>query len=427
MKEQSTKEPMMPSRRQFAKASILSAAAPWLPQWNLENPRPRQRSFPFPDDPEYWKKIRAMFLIPEGKAFFNTGTLGAQPAVVLEAVFEHMRKVATDIADWDYKGDDWITGYQPYRTIRAKLAALMNATAEEISLAENAHSGMNIIANGLDLQPGDEILGTDMEHPGGRYGWESRAKRCKGVYRQIPLPKPPRDPGEIVELFRSACTAKTKVLAVPHIVSGTGAILPAKELCAEAGRRGIFTILDGAQALGHIKVDVRDIGCDAYYSSMHKWLCAPAGNGVLYVRKERARDIWTTLASAQWENHEDEGYRLQQRGTGNLSLLVGLDAALAFHSLIGPDRVVARIKELGDYLRAGLKNIPGVTIHTPLHPAMCAGITNYAISGASATEMQDALWTRGLRIRGNRHSTHIYNSKEEIDAALVVLRGLVKA
>lgn len=421
----------MVSRRGFLRSLSLVTALPAVPglaQWDYEKTKALTLAFPQEGDPAYWKKIRKMFLLPEGKAFFNTGTLGAQPAVVYETVVEHMRKVAAEIADWDYKGDDWISGYGPLPVIRHKLAALMNASTEEISLIENATTGMDLVANGIDLGAGDEILGTDQEHPGGRHGWDVKARRCKGVYRTVTMPKPPRNPDEIVIAFLNAFTSRTKVLAVPHIVSSTGAVLPVKQLCAAAQSRGIFTIIDGAQALGHVRVDVRDIGCDAYYSSMHKWLCAPAGCGVLYVRKERAKDIWTTLASSQWDNHQDEGYRLQQRGTGNLSLLMGLSTAIDFHNKIGSERVIRRIKELGDYLRAGLQKIPNVQINTPVHPAMCAGITNYQVVGiAGGRTMQDALWARGIRIRSTRQSTHIYNGEAEIDATLTVIRQLAVA
>ncbi len=417
----------MVSRRGFLRCLSLPVALPAVPalaQWDFDKTRALTLEFPQNNDPAFWKKIRKMFLIPEQTSFFNTGTLGAQPAVVLETVSQHMRKVATDIADWDYKRDDWISGYQPLTVLRGKLAAMMNASASEISLIENATTGMDIVANGLDLGPGEEILGTDQEHPGGRHGWDVKARRFKAIYRQVTMPKPPRDPDEVVNAFLNAFTSRTKVLAVPHIISSTGAVLPVKEMCAEARSRGIFTIIDGAQALGHVSVDVKNIGCDAYYSSMHKWLCAPAGNGVLYVRSDQAKNVWTTLASSQWDNHKDEGYRLQQRGTGNLSLLMGLDAAIDFHTRIGSARVIARIKELGDYLRAGLQKIPKVKINTPVHPAMCAGITNYQVEGVSATAMQDALWARKIRVRGNRQSTHIYNTEAELDATLTVIRRL---
>jgi isopenicillin-N epimerase len=418
----------MVSRRAVLKSLSIATALPavsGLAQWDYEKTKALTLEYPKEGDPLFWKKIRKMYLLPENKAFFNTGTLGAQPAVVFETVVEHMRKVATDIADWDYKGDDWISGYGPLPVIRGKLAALMNASVGEISLIENATTGMDLVANGLDLQAGDEILGTDQEHPGGRHGWDVKARRCKGVYRSVTMPKPPRDPDEVLISFLNAFTSKTKVLAVPHIISSTGAVLPVKQLCAAAKHRGIFTIIDGAQALGHVRVDVKDIGCDAYYSSMHKWLCAPAGCGTLYVHKDRVKEISTTLASSQWDNHQDEGYRLQQRGTGNLSILMGLDAAIDFHNRIGSERIIRRIKELGDYLRTGLQRIPKLRINTPLHAAMCAGITNYQIDGLPAgITMQDALWARGIRIRGNRHSTHIYNSEVEIDAALGILRQL---
>ncbi len=259
----------MVTRRDFLKSFSLATALPVVPglaQGDDTKSAALNLTFPAEGDPAYWKKIRKMFLMPENKAFFNTGTLGAQPAVVYETVVRHMRRVAADIADWDYKGDDWISGYQPMTALRGKLAALMNASGAEVSLIENATTGMDLVANGLDLNPGDEILGTDQEHPGGRHGWDVKARRCRGVYRSVTMPKPPRDPDEVVITFLNAFTSRTRVLAVPHIISSTGAILPVKELCAEARGRGIFTIIDGAQALGHIAVDVRDIGCDAYYS-----------------------------------------------------------------------------------------------------------------------------------------------------------------
>lgn len=419
----------MVSRRGFLKSLSFATALPAVAvpaQWDFEKTKALALAFPSAGDPAFWKKIRKMFLLPDNKAFFNTGTMGAQPAVVYEAVTEHMRKVAAEIADWDYKSDDWIAGYQPYLVLRKKLAALINASAQEVSLLENATTGMDLVANGIDLNAGDEILGTDQEHPGGRHGWDVKARRCQGKYIQVPMPRPLRHPDDIVTAFLNAFSSRTRVLAVPHVVSSYGTVLPVKELCAAARSRGIFTIIDGAQALGHVHVDVRDIDCDAYYTSMHKWLCAPAGCGLLYVRKEQAPRIWTTLASSQWDNHQDEGYRLQQRGTGNLSLLMGLDAAVDFHNRIGHDRVTGRIKELGDYLRSGLQKIPRVQINTPAHAQMCAGITNYQVEGLKGTAMQDALWAKGIRIRGNRQSTHIYNSEAELDATLAVIRELAK-
>ena len=426
---------MSSTRRSFLKAlSVSPLAVPFLSGESALRPSasavPR---FPALDDPAFWKKIRGQFLLAEGKAFFNTGTHGAMPRVVVEAVHSHLLKCAAEIADWDYRGADWISGYQPWTEIRAKAARLIGAEVKELALTENATTAMSYVANGLDMAPGEEVLTSDQEHGGGKGPWELKAKRWRTAFRTVAVPKPVRDAGQIIEIFKKAMGPQTKVLMIQHLITGSGAILPVKELCAEARAKGVFTVVDGAQALGHIPVDVKDIGCDAYVGCFHKWILAPAGTGFLYLRKEWARDIWATLASSSWDNHEDEGHRFGQRGTGSLSLLMGLDAALDFHVRIGPDRVQARIKELGDHLRDGLRRIPKAKLFSPEDPALCAGITVWNIEGMTGPMLQDELWNRGrLRPRsmgdvfGVRQSTHIYNSLEEIDRTLGIARDLAK-
>jgi isopenicillin-N epimerase len=419
----------MASRRDFLKAFSLSALSlPAFGQWDFKKTKVTGMELPAPDDPAFWKRVRRLFPIPEDEVFFNTGTLGASPTVVVETAAEHLRKVASAICQWDYKGDDWISGYQAYRDMREKVAGLIHARTDEVALTENATMAMNFVANGLDLRAGDEVLTTDQEHSGGKSGWQLKQKRWGTVYREVVLPKPATNPDEVVALFQKAMTPRTKVITLSHILSPNGTILPVKEICTEASRRGIFTVIDGAQAVGHINLDVLDLDCDAYYGSLHKWLLAPPGTGFLYIKSERAKDIWTTLAGGQWDNHEDEGFRFTQRGTGSLSLLMGLNAALDFHQAIGPGRVYARIKSLGDYLREGLKGVEGVEIYTSTHPAMCAGITSYNIAGLEPGKVMDELWTRKkIRIRGVRQCTHIYNSPEEIDATLEVVREMARS
>jgi isopenicillin-N epimerase len=417
----------MNARRSFLKSISSALALPFLSREGAA----QAPALPAPGDPRYWDKIRDQFLLARDKVFFNTGTLGAMPKIVFEKTVEHLRKTATDIADWDYRGENWISGYSPTTEIRAKAARLVGADVKEIALTENATEGMNFVANGLDLEPGSEILTSDQEHPGGICPWLMKQRRGKLIVNVVGLPKPAHDPGEILELIRKAITPNTRVLVISHVITGSGAILPAKEICAEARRKGIITVLDGAQALGHIPVNVKDIGCDAYIGNFHKWLLAPAGTGFLYVSKDRVRQLWTTLASSQWDNHDDDGYRLSQRGTGSLSLWIGADAALDFHFAVGPERIQQRIKFLGDYLRDGLRKIPKTRIYSPEDPAMCAGITVYNVEGYTGPKLQDEMWSRGrLRPRssgevyGVRHSTHIYNSTAEIDRALGIVKQL---
>ena len=321
----------MPHRRQFLQSVSASAlAAPWLPGTAAAEDAGAP-SLPSTDDPAYWVKLRDQFLLARDKVFFNNGTIGAMPRVVLDQTVDHLRRMAIDIADWDYRGPNWIGGYGPMEQLRTKAAHLVNADWKEIALTENVTCANSYIAAGLDLPAGVEILMSDQEHPGGESPWLTAAKRHGGAVVKVALPRPAHHPEELVALVRRAFTPRTRVLYLSHVITGSGAIVPVKEICAEARSRGIFTVIDGAQALGHIPVDVRDIGCDAYVACFHKWLLAPAGNGFLYIRRDRAKDVWTTLASGNWNNHDDDGYRLTQRGTGSLSLLVGAEAALDFH------------------------------------------------------------------------------------------------
>ncbi|MBL7871884.1 MAG: aminotransferase class V-fold PLP-dependent enzyme [Cyclobacteriaceae bacterium] len=423
----------MTTRRNAIKSISLAALA--LPSLSAPT-NDGTPALPSINDPQYWTKIRSQFMLSKDNVFFNPGTVGVMPRVVVDKMTEHVRYLASHVADWAYKDDnkeEFISGYNNLLGIRTKVGKLINANTGEIAMIDNVTNGISYLANGITLQPGDEVVTTNQEHSGGRGGWLVKEKRYGIKFNEVVIGKPIRNSNEVYQDIVNAFTPKTKVLMISHMISGSGAILPVKEICAEASNRGIFTILDGAQTIGHINVDVRDIGCDAYVGCFHKWAGAPAGTGFMYVKQERMKEIWTTVASGRWDNHDDEGFRFTQRGTGNFSVLKGLDAALDFIFEIGPDRVYARIKFLGDRLRAGLRQNPNVKIYSPEEEAMCAGITVYKVNGMTGAQLQEAFWDRGnMRPRssgeqfGVRHCTHIFNSEEEIDKALTIVRDLSK-
>lgn len=383
-------------------------------------------------DEAYWKMVRKQFPLKEGQTYFNNGTMGPTSSYVLDRMFHHMLHYNVEAATIDYRngsGPELLTGYFPYEGLRTKLATIINCDYKELSLIQNATFGMNYVGMGLTLKKGDELLNTNQEHGGGFGVWQVLAKRKGCIYKQAIMPEPANDPQAIFEAIFKEVTPKTKVIAIPHMISGYGTVMPVKKVCEEARKRGIFTVLDGAQCVGQIKVDVQDIGCDAYYSSLHKWLLAPAGSGLLYINKNIASDIWTTIASYNWDNQEDHGFRLMQNGSGNPGLLAGYEAAVDFYNTIGEAVWLARIKELGIYLRTGLKQLPNVTLLSSTNEDMAAGITTYSVAGLTGDEVQKALWEKGrLQPRsigkGVRHSVHIYNSKEEIDATLSILMEL---
>ncbi|HHL51937.1 MAG TPA: aminotransferase class V-fold PLP-dependent enzyme [Flammeovirgaceae bacterium] len=429
----------MPSRRKFLRTSMLSslgvsalgsalANVPTI----LDASDIRRLASLSDNEGDYWQAVRMQFPLKEGQTYFNNGTLGPMPNSTLNAITDNLRYNAVHAAETDYKGNgpQLLTGYFKYEDTRKRIGALINAAYDEIALTQNATFGMNYVANGLDLRKGDEIINTNQEHGGGFAAWQLLAKRRGCGYKQAVMPVPANDPHQIVEAIFKEVTPKTKVIAIPHIVSVYGVVMPVKEICARAREKGIFTIIDGAQAVGQVKVDVRDIGCDAYYSSLHKWLLAPAGSGILYVRKERMPEIWATIASYNWDNQEDHGFRLMQNGTGNTALLAGLNAALDFYEAIGEERWLGRIKQLGDYLRAGLQQLDKVTIVSSTHPDMAAGITTYKVAGLSGPELQKRLWDeerlqpRSVGQELLRHSVHIYNNEEEIERTFKVIKNI---
>ncbi len=387
---------------------------------------------PASDDPDFWNKVRDQFMLRKDEAFFNTGTMGAIPRVVVARMTEHLHVAASNLAEWDYADDgDMMSGYFPYERIRTKAAKLLGADMGEIALTENVTMAMSFVAMGLQLTKGDEVITSDQEHPGGKSAWQTRAKRDGIIYREMVIPKPAHSPKEVLEIVVNSFTKKTKVLVLSQVISGSGAILPVKEICAEARRRGIFTVIDGAQAVGMIPVNIHDIGCDTYVGCFHKWMMAPSGNGFMFVRKDRAMEISTTIASSMWDNHVDEGFRFTQRGTGSLTLLHGLESALDFTNEIGQDKILARVKFLGKYLRDELGKIPKVKMYSPSDENMCGGITVYNVDGWTGPKLQELMWNRDkLRprsssdIHGLRHSTHIYNSIPEIDRCLKIIREI---
>jgi selenocysteine lyase/cysteine desulfurase len=372
---------------------------------------------------------REHFLIPPGVAYGNTGTLGASPREVVEALTEGIRRIETELAAWPYEQPDGepLTGYQQLREVRQAAGRFVNASADEIALTQNATMGMNFLANGVDLAAGDEIVSTDQEHGGGISPWRLLAKRRGVLLEELPLePVLAAGPEAIVRLFESALTPRTKVVVFSHITSGLGARLPARELCALARDHGALAIVDGAQAVGQIQVDVKALGCDAYVASPHKWMMAPKGTGFFYIRREVQDRFWTTLASYQWDNHADGAFRFMQFGTGSVAVVEGLMAALKFIGKIGMPRIEQWDASLTRRLRDGLAAIPAVRVASPADPRLTAAITTFRVNGVKAKALQDALWAKRVRVRaqnderGIRLSAHMYVSPEDVDVVLDV-------
>jgi len=399
--------------------------------WPSVPPTPFQPDPSLPD-PEFFAALRGEFLFPREIAYCNTGTLGACPREVLETLTHRLQTLEEELPDWPYlePNGEPLTGYQPLEPHRSLAGRILNAPAQEIAITQNATMGCSFLANGIELEPGDEVLSTDQEHSGGIGGWRLRAARHGVVLRELHLDGAVADgPEGVVRLFADAITPRTKVLAFSHITSAYGIVLPAKELCDLARSRGIVSVVDGAQSAGQIEVDVKVMGCDAYVTSPHKWLLAPKGTGILYIRDEAQPLFWNTLASGRIDRDVPGAFRFMQHGTGSPAIMHGLSAAIAFMERAGIERIARWDRMLTDRLREGLESIPGVIFFSPRDPSFAAGITTFGVEGVDGRELQEALWASGIRVRAQsgervRLSAHLYVSPEDIDRALEVTAAL---
>jgi len=369
----------------------------------------------------YWLELRKQFLIPADEIYLNNGTVGSSPAPVLRAIFDGYNQ--TEKMDQQDPEDYPIWGYAAWNEFRDPLAAFVGCKRDEIALLRNATEANSYIANGIDMKPGDEVLMTDQEHPGGEQPWNLRAKRYGVVVKKITLPKPVQNSAQVLKLFNDAITPRTRVIFFSHITTVTGVVLPAKEICALARSKGILSAVDGAHVTGMMRLDVHDLGCDLYSSSPHKWLQAPKGSGFLYVRDEVIDRLWNTIATEGWEEPKLRAERFQRIGSSNVPSLWGLRASIDLANKIGMERIERRHRQQADYILGEMVK-RGAESWTSSDPALRCAIVTVNVPSIQRMDLENWLWkTYKIRIRGGepsklRLSTPYYLLRKDIDRFL---------
>ncbi|HSG49523.1 MAG TPA: aminotransferase class V-fold PLP-dependent enzyme [Longimicrobiales bacterium] len=365
---------------------------------------------------DVWQEVRDQFLIPRDRIYLNNGTLGPQPRVVVEAVAEHTRQVAMTFppgVDWD--------------GLKTSLSAALGGDPDGFVVPRNTTEAMNVVANGLELHPGDEVVTTDHEHIGGLSPWELVTARrgARLIIARLPLPFPTGE--DVAAAVWDRVGPRTRVVSVSHVLFTNGAVVPVAELARRCRERGIVFVVDGAHPPGLFPLDIGAIGADFYASSPHKWLLAPQGTGLLWMARHWRERLWPTLASGDWE--KGGAQRFNHVGTLDESRLAGLQAALEFYRSVGPDRIWDRVRALQRRLREGLAAIPGVALRSPTVGGS-AGMTAFRMEGVDALALQGHL-ARAARVRTRvigeyelrwmRLSTHYYNLPDEVDRVLELL------
>jgi isopenicillin-N epimerase len=417
----------MLDRRRFLTATTTGLAAAFaLPPTLLSQLEKAPTSLPNPasfvtNEDGYWEALRKQFLIPEDEVYLNNGTVGSSPAPVLRAIFDGYN--TTEKLDQQDPEDYPIWGYAAWNEFRDPLAAFVGCTRDEIALLRNATEANSYIANGIDLKAGDEVLMTDQEHPGGEHPWNLRAKRYGIVVKKVTLPKPVKNPSQVLNLFNDAITPRTRVIFFSHITTVTGVVLPAKELCGLARSKGILSAVDGAHVPGMMRFNLHELGCDMYSSSPHKWLQATKGSGFLFVRDEVIDRVWNTIATEGWEDVKIRAERFQRIGSSNVPALWGMRAAINMANDIGIDKIERRQRHLCNYILAEMMK-RGAESWTSPDPTMRCGIATVNVPPINRIDLENSLWKQHkIRIRGGepsklRLSTPYYIQKKDIDRFL---------
>ena len=424
------------SRRAFAK-SILAGSAAALTGLEALNAGIYQKVTALNQrylddeapDGTYWEEIRELFGFEDRFIMMNNGTLGPMPKPVFNALTRYYRVQVTN----PYDGYNYLPTFR--EAVRTKLAAFVNASPDEVALISNTTEGLNFVINGLDLKEGDEVLTSNFEHPGHLGPWKLKEKRTGVRLKVVDLPITPKSVDEVVGAFAAAITPKTRMISLGHTIFITGLISPLKELSRLAHDKGLLIMGDSAHGIGMLDLDMKALGVDFFASSPYKWLGAPTGVGLLYIRKEALDKVWPTVVSSGWEN-VNRAAKLDPSGQRSDAVLFALDEALNFNNRIGKTRIERRIKALSARLKQELAKVPGVKVHTPLDPYLSAGLTAFSVAGVEAERLVDFLRekhnivvrTMGSRDAGTygvRVSTPIYVSTKEVDMVVDGVRTLL--
>jgi len=368
-------------------------------------------------DENYWHEIQQAFTLDRTIINLNNGYTCPSPRVVHEALKRYL-----DMSNQAPIYYMWNLLEPNVETVRRKLAAEAGCDPEELAITRNASEALQICQLGIDLQPGDEVVTTNQDYGRMLDTWDQRARRDKITVTKISFPVPTTNLGDLTARIEQAITPRTKVIHICHMTNLTGQLFPVRDIARMARSRGIQTIVDGAHAFAHFPFAVRDLECDYYGTSLHKWLLAPVGTGFLYMRRERIENLWPLTPAAAAKSKDIR--KFEEVGTHPTANHNAIAEALTFHQAIGVERRAARMRYLTDRWATRLERHPRVKILTSRLPNQSWGLANISLEGIDSGKAYETLWSKYRIItasikhaeyQGLRITPNIYTTLQEID------------
>lgn len=379
-------------------------------------------------DEDFWFDIQQAFSVTRGIINLNNGGVSPSPRLVTEALvrYQWQQEDATAYTMWQI--------LEPQvETIRSGLAELFGCEREEIAVTRNASESLEIILMGLDLKSGDEILTTTQDYPRMLTTLRQRELREGLVLKMVKVPIPPKDLDEITAAFARGITKRTRVILISHMINITGQITPVQAVCELARSKGIEVIVDGAHSFAQFQFKQADIACDYFGTSLHKWLFAPKGTGLLYVKRDKIEQIWPLMAAEKKQAADIR--KFEEIGTHSAAPHLAIGEALLFHNGIGGDRKEARLRYLSHYWMNQLKSLPNVRFNTSFEDDQSCAIGNVQIEGTDPVAVANHLMgkhkilTVGIvhdEFKGIRITPNVYTTLGELDRFCEVMETIAK-
>lgn len=420
----------MSTRRRFLQhtaTGLLSSLA--IPAWsrNLESAVRNAEGVSAMDlasEEDFWYYIQQAFTVNPGIINLNNGGVSPAPRTVSEAMKRYY-----DLSNEAPSYYMWRVLDQGREPLRANLAAMAGCDPEEVTVNRNSSEGLETVIFGLPLQKGDEVVLTKQDYPNMINAWKQRELRDGIKLVWINLELPSENESYLIEQFTRAFTAKTKVVHITHVINWNGQILPVRKIADAAHARGIEVLVDGAHSLAHFRFKVSELGCDYFASSLHKWLYAPIGSGMLFIRKEKIAKIYPLFAAG--EPLSDNIRKFEALGTRPFFIEQAIGKALEFHDMIGEERKEKRLHYLKNYWMEKVKDLKGVKFNTSLDPHWGCAIGNIGFEGRKPEELDTHLFTKHKihtvsinweNIKGVRITPNVYTTTKDLDKLVEGIR-----
>lgn len=377
-------------------------------------------------DEAYWKPVQQAYTVSPNIINLNNGGVSPQPRTVQDAEDRYNRTANEGPAYYMWRILD-----KGRPAVKRQLAQMAGCLPEEVAILRNATEALENLLFGLPLKAGDEVLTTDQDYPSMLSTLDQRARREGIVVKKLSLPVPLSQPEDLVEQYRKAITGNTRLILVCHMINLSGQILPVKDICQLGRQFGIPVVVDGAHTFAHFPFTMDELGCDYFGTSLHKWLSAPFGTGMLYVRKAKIPEVWPSFGSA--EEEWDTITKFEHIGTRSLPAEQAIGHAIALQEAIGSERKAARLQYLTDYWVGQVRDIPGIRFNTAFDGGQYGAIANVAIEGKTPQEVQRELfrsyqiYTVAIdhpSIKGVRISPHVYTTLTQLDTLVQALRTI---